>query len=407
MTASQRAGQYIVDTSCTRSKRVEAWPTGVGGYAVRGEGPYLVLDDGRRLLDWLGSLGATPLGYSHPRIVEAVERQLRDGTVYSCPSILEGRVAEQLAAVIPGAEQFKFFKTGSESTSAAVAIARAATGRDLLLADPRSYHGWHDGFRAMAPTHPGTPASLEQLLVRWPASDHLGEVPVETWAQIAAVIIEPPRYRRVGRDWFLQSHELARYHGALVIHDNMIWGGRHALAGADEYFQVVPDLSCFGKAFGAGLPLACVCGRADLMRHGWVATGTFSGEALGLAACEAMLAVYRDEDVIARLWSNGQAVIDAIEAAARRDEVEVEVVGYPPHFTLRFAEDHRQKMSVLCQRMAVRGILWHPAVTNASAAMHTEEVRATVRAVTESLAEVAGGYPLRGQPYQDSVRSVP
>lgn len=405
------AERYVVDTSCTRSKRVAAWPSGVGGYAVRGEGPYLIMEDGRRMLDWLGSLGATPLGYGHPRIVEAVTQQVRDGAVFSCPHVLEGAVAEQLAAVIPCAEQFKFFRTGSESTSAAVAIARAATGRDLILADPRSYHGWHDGFRAMAPTHPGVPELMEDLLRGWPENDDLsigwaGLTPSGAWEDVAAVIIEPPRFRRVDREWFLRIHETARVHGALVIHDNMIWGGRHALAGADEYYSVTPDLGCFGKAFGAGFSLAFVCGRSDLMRHSWVASGTFSGSAIELAACEAMLQVYRDEDVIAKLWANGQAVINAIDTAARRYRVDVEVVGYAPHFTLRFAENHKHKMSVFCQRMAARNILWHPAVTNTSAAMGPAEILSTQRAITESFAEMAAGYALVGETYSDSVRTA-
>lgn len=404
MTAAERAAQYIVDTSCTRSKRVEAWPSGVGGYAVRGEGPYLITEDGRRLLDWLGSVGATPLGYGHPRIVEAVTKQVRDGAVFSFPHVLEGHVAEQLAAVIPCAEQFKFFKTGSESTSAAVAIARAATGRDRIIADPRSYHGWHDGFRIMAEQHPGVPHALDRLMPRWPESDDFADVHPDMWAHIAAVIIEPPRFRRVDRDWFLRIHETARAHGALVIHDNMIWGGRHRLAGADEYFQAQPDISCFGKAFGAGLSLAFVCGRRELMQHGWVASGTFSGDATALAACEAMLSVYCDEDVIAKLWGNGQAVISAIETAARRYNLDVEVVGYPPHFTLRFAENQRHHMSVFCQRMAARGILWHPAVTNASAAMSVQDILQTQQAVAESLDEVADDYGIDGDAYAEGVR---
>jgi glutamate-1-semialdehyde aminotransferase len=409
MTAAERATRYIADTSCTRSKRVAAYPSGVGGYAVRGEGPYLILEDGRRMLDWLGSLGATPLGYSHPRIVEAVTRQVQDGAVFSCPSVLEGRVAERLAEVIPCAEQFKFFKTGSESTSAAVAIARAATGRDLIIADPRSYHGWHDGFRAMANSHPGTPDVMGELIRYWPESDDLttgwhGLDLAGAWEDVAAVIIEPPRYRKVDRDWFQKIHETAHAHGALVIHDNMIWGGRHALAGADEYFGVVSDLSCFGKAFGAGLPLAFVCGRQELMQHAWVASGTFSGDTLALAACEAMLGVYRDEDVIARLWSNGQAIVAAIELAADRYGVDVQLPGYAPHFTLRFAEDHQRKMSVFCQRMAEWGILWHPAVTNSSAVMTVYDLAMTHNAVIESIEDVANNYPLVGDVYAEGAR---
>jgi glutamate-1-semialdehyde aminotransferase len=120
-----------------------------------------------------------------------------------------------------------------------------------------------------------------------------------------------------------------------------------------------------------------------------------------------MLGVYRDEDVINKLWANGQAVIDAVETAAMLSGMDVSVVGYAPHFTLRFAEDHRRKMSVFCQRMAARGILWHPAVTNASAAMDVQDVVFTQQAVMESLADIAAGCELVGDVYAEGARVTP
>ena len=402
-----RARRWIVEGSCTRSKRPEAFPSGVGGYALYGEGPYVVTRDGRILLDWLGSLGATPLGYTHPRIMAAVNRQVSRGAVFSLPAALEAEVAEQLAEVIPGAEQFKFFKTGSEAVTAAVNIARSATGRDLLVVDRRSYHGWHDWYRVTADYHPGVPDLLKTLVVDWPESDDLGDLPEDTLDRVAAVVVEPPRFRKVRTEWFQRIHDVAHAHGALVIHDNMVWGGRHAMAGADEYFGLTPDISCFGKAFGAGHALAFTCGPEAIMQHGWIASGTFSGDAIGLAACEEMLHVYRDEAVIKTLWAAGRRAMSAVELAARRHGVEVEAVGYPPHFTLRFAEEHRLKMSVFCQRMASRGILWHPGVTNASAAMGSEELTHTEQAIDASVAEIANGYPLVGEMYQAGARVVP
>ena len=402
MTDLERALRYIINGSATLSKRPSAFPSGVGGFAVRGEGAYLITSDGRKLLDWMGSLGATPLGYSHPKILEAVTAQLRAGVIFSFPHVLEARVAEQLCAVIPCAEMIKTVKTGSEACSAAVSIARAAPGRDVILCDDIGYHGWHDAFRVLATTHPGVPDGMSAFVRPFVYGDDPAGF---GWSGVAAVILEPARMRKPPDGWLARLVDEAHAHGALVIFDEMIMGGHHALAGGQEFFGVVPDIGAFGKAFGAGLPLGFVAASRDLMKHSWVVSGTFSSDALALAACEAMLAVYRDEDVIARLWRNG----GALESTLRCYGDVFDVLGYAPHLSIKFKDNHRLAVSVFVQGCAKHGILFHPGVINASAAMSDTQVLETCGAVDAVLDQMKGAdlaAILDGEMYQDSVRRI-
>lgn len=400
MTHMELAALRIPQSSCTLSKRPAAFPSGSPHFARRGFGPYLVDERGYHYLDWMGSLGATPLGYSHPRVMAAVKAQLDRGTVFSLPSVLEAQVADKLCAVIPCAEQIHFFKTGSESCSAAVSIARAATGRDRILVDARDYHGWHDTFRVTAPDHPGVPSALGRLISSWP---NLVDVPPSTWKTgIAAVILEPARLHEHTTQELQAIVDTAHAHGALVIFDEMILGGRIALAGGQEYFGVVPDLATFGKAFGAGLPLAFVAGSAELMAHSWACSGTFSGDALALAACEAMLEVYRSEEVIATLQRSGAQLRKTID----EHPYPVRTVGFDAHFALRFAGDQRIEASRFVQQCAKQYVLFHPALVNASAAMSKADVTRTCEVVAAALDAMAAGVPLEGEPAADGIRAL-
>jgi glutamate-1-semialdehyde 2,1-aminomutase len=403
MTHLERALAVTPGGSQTLSKRPAAFPSHMPQFAVRGEGPYLIANDGRRYLDWIGSLGATPLGYSHPKIIDAVTRQLRNGAIYSLPSIREAEVAEQLVDVIPCAEQIRFLKTGSEACSAAVSIARAATGRDLILCDDIGYHGWHDTFRILGERHPGVPDELGNLVSTFPYNDLGGLLSDFEFHghRVGAIFLEPARLE-TPRPGYLQAVvNLAHEHGALVIFDEMILGGRLALAGGSEYFGVTPDLAVYGKAFGAGLPLAFVAGSRELMKHAWPISGTFSGDVLALAACEAMLEIYRTEGVIDDLWANGLRLMQSIDSDVARTR------GYPPHFALTFhCNQPRERASVFVQGCADYGVLFHPAIVNASAAMTTDDVDYTVHVVTKVLGEIVDGRQLRGDPFADSARAA-
>lgn len=409
----------IPERSFTLSKRPAAFPSGVWSEAVRGQGPYLYTRSGQKYLDWMCALGALTVGHAHIAVVSAVCRQMRQGAIFSLPSDLEERLAKRLCQVIPCAEQVRVVKTGSEACSAAVRIARLKTGRDVFVTDSTSYHGWHDGMIAAKARHPGVPAavaeavrvfqhddleSLKHVLYRAP-----GNMP-------AAVMLEPIQGTEPagGHTAYLtRVKEIAHEAGALVIFDEMLSGGRLRLGGAQAMTGVVPDLATFGKALGGGLPLAFVCGRRDLMAHAWPVSGTFSGDTLALAACDAMLNLYRDENVIVRLWEAGRSLMSALEETAAALSLPFRLQGQPPRFWWDYGPgiDRRLAQSVFVQQCARQGVLVHPAVVFASAAMDGAALSESVGAMCNALKVVAFAVKngtladaVVGHPYEDSVR---
>lgn len=409
-----KATTFIPDASMTLSKRPAAFPSGMPQFAVHGRGPHVAADDGREYLDWMCGLGALTVGHTHPRVVRAVQHQMALGAIFSLPSVLESQVAERLCGIIPCAEQIRVVKTGSEACAAAARIARMATGRDVLVVDDVGYHGWHDGFGVVKDKHPGVPDS--NLDTTWAFErrnlNSLRELFDDSRGEIAAVMIEPVMGETPDPAYLQAVVDIAHDDGALVIFDEMLCGGRLALGGAQAYCNVTPDLGVFGKAFGGGLPFAFVAGPRHVMKHAWPISGTFSGDALALAAADAMLDIYRDEGVIEALWSHGRMAMSAIQGVIDDRKLPIRIEGQAPRFWLTWdGVDKRLPMSVFVQRCAEAGVLVHPNVFFANAAMTLQEVEASCFAFIAALHEVADGlrdndlaHRLVGDMYADSVR---
>lgn len=415
MTTSMAAAvEVIPGGSFTLSKRPRAFPSGVWFQAVRGHGPYVTSAYGKPFLDWICGLGALTVGHNHPAVVAAITRQLRDGVLFSMPHRLEATVAERLCKVIPCAEQVKVVKTGSEACSAAVRIARMATGRELVLTTATSYHGWHDGLIAAKPTHPGVPVCVTDTIDTF---DYNGDCEAQLgyhgFMNVAAVILEPVQGEPPNMGWLEHLREVTAREGIVLIFDEMLCGGRLRLAGAQEYYGVTPDLATFGKALGGGLPFAFVCGRRHLMRHAWPASGTFSGDALALAAADTMLDVYKHENVIEDLWRNGAIAKTALMQVADKYDLAIVMHGHDPRFWFEFppSVDQRLAKSVFVQQAALRGQLVHPNVIFASAAMTTQQATEGAAMLAEALEVTCASIKdetletmIDGEEYEDSVR---
>ena len=405
VTLRERAEAMTPRGSHTLSKKPASYPIDSERFAARGDGAYLTTTDGTRYLDFVGSLGATTLGYGHPVITQAVIEQVKRGALFSMPHRLEVEVAEELCAVIPCAKRIRFLKTGSEACAAAASIARSYTGRDVILVEDTGYHGWHDGFRILAASHPGVPDGMQQF-IRTFSYDDLDSLDAMLDGDVAAVFLEPARLVKP-QEGFLQGvQHRAHRAGALLIFDEMILGARQALAGGQEYFKVTPDLATFGKAFGAGYPFAFVAGAADIMEHAWPISGTYSGDALGLAACRAMLRVYDDEGIINTLRRNGRMFWDVV---LRTNAVTLH--GYYPHFQMRVPDrDQRICMSYFVQVCALHGVLFHPQVVNMSGVMSIEDVKHAAVIAAEVLTQLTTmtdgevTAALRCGVYEDAVR---
>jgi glutamate-1-semialdehyde 2,1-aminomutase len=391
-----------------------------GAYPVfleRGRGCRVWDVDGNEYVDYVLGLASITLGYAHPAVTQAVARQLERGSIFSLPHPLEVEVSERLREVIPCAEMVRFVKTGSEADAAAVRIARAATGRDVLLYC--GYHGWHEWFAITTPRSKGIPKDFSRLVAPFAYNDlgSLERALEEHHGQVAAVIMEPVLLDAPAAGFLAGVKAAAHRHGALLIFDEIVSGFRWAVGGAQEHFGVVPDLATFGKGMANGLPLAAVVGRAELMREfdDVFVSSTFGGDTLALAACRATLDEYARAPVIEHLWRMGRRFQEGFGALAGRLGVPARVVGYPVHPKIvvdhRSPETARLLMSLFLQESAARGVIVHFAGFNVSFSHAPADVDLTLEAcagaleaVGEAVADGRVADRLRGKPYGEVFR---
>ena len=321
---------------------------GVGGtprFIARGEGAWLVDVDGNRYVDLVLSWGPLILGHAHPEVLEAVVRAAEAGTTFGAPTELELRLAERVVATFPSVDMVRFVSSGTEATMSAVRLARAATGRSLVVKFEGCYHGHADHLLAAAgsgvatlglPDSPGvTSAAVGDTLVL--AFNDLAAVEAlfeSRGEQIAAVLVEPvPGNMGVVppvQGFLAALRAVTRRYGALLVFDEVMTGWRAHSRGAQVLYGIEPDLTCLGKVVGGGLPAAAYGGRRDLMERIAPAgpvyqAGTLSGNPLAMAAGLATL------DVLARpgAWERAEAfargVAEAIERRAGEAGVPVTV----------------------------------------------------------------------------------
>ncbi len=413
-----RARRLVPGASQTLSKGPTMFVE--GAYPVfleRGRGSHVWDVDGNEYVDYILGLAAIALGYDYPAVSAAVARQLEQGSIFSLPHPLEVEVAERLVEVIPCAEMARFLKTGSEANAAAVRVARAATGREVLLCS--GYHGWHDWYAITTPRSKGIPKGTSELVVPFSYNDlpSLEAALDEHRGKVAAVILEPVLLDEPAPSFLAAVKAAAQRHGALLIFDEIVSGFRWAVGGAQEYFGVVPDLATFGKGMANGLPLAAVVGRAEIMREfeDVFVSSTFGGDALALAACRATLDEYARRPVIEHLWRIGRRFQDGFRAMARRTGVTADCVGYPVHpkIVIRHEREDAQRllMSLFLQETAKEGVLFHFAGFNVSLSHTESDVDQTLEACERALRVVADALSdgriaerLEGKPYQEAFR---
>ena len=235
---------------------------------------------------------------------------------------------------IPCAEMVRFGKNGTDATSAAVRLARAATKRDRLIL--LGYHGWQDWYIGATTRNLGVPASVSALshLAPYGDLDAIEMLLKKHPSEFAAVMLEPMNVTEPPPGYLQGLKDLAHRHGTLLIFDEVITGFRWSIGGAQTRYGVTPDLACFGKAMGNGMPISAVVGRADIMRlmEDIFYSGTFGGEALSLAAAISTIDKIERENVTERLWSTGRKLMEetlARIASAGLSEV-IGLVGAPP-----------------------------------------------------------------------------
>lgn len=288
-----------------------------------GSGGRVFDTDGNEFVDLIAGLLPVVLGYRDPDVDAAIISQLERGISMTMSSDLEAQLAETLVRLVPCAEMVRYGKNGSDATSAAVRIARAATSRERVAVC--GYHGWHDWYISSTTRDKGIPQSVKDLTHSFPYNDLVAiEELISAYPkQFAAIVLEPMSAVEPVPGFLEGLRTLCSREGIVLVFDEIITGFRYSLGGAQELFGVTPDLACLGKAMANGMPLSAVVGRADLMMETEEVffSGTFGGEMLSLAASIATIDKLERENGIGKLWQTGRVLSDEINGLIDKHEL--------------------------------------------------------------------------------------
>lgn len=395
---------------------------------ARGEGSKVWDAEGRAYVDLIMGSGPMILGHAHPEVVGAVREQIGRGSTFYGLNDAAIDLAEKIVQASPCAEALKFCGSGAEATFYALRLARAATGRSKILKFEGGYHGHHDyAMLSVTPARPapfptpvadsaGIPESVEREVLIAPFNDLTATTQIieQHRGDLAAVIVEPLSRMLEPRPGFLEGlREATRRHGVVLIFDEVVTGFRIAWGGAQEIYGVVPDVACYGKIIGGGLPLAAVAGRRDVMELSnprkkgspdyVYASGTLNGNPVSAAAGLATLRVMRQPGTYDRLNAVGDALRAGLRDIAQRLDIPAQVLGRGPlaniYFTPDPVVDYRssQKNDSRTTQQLGRALLERGVLTNLTAKMYLSlahsdaDIAAAVAAFEEGLRVIRGG----------------
>jgi glutamate-1-semialdehyde 2,1-aminomutase len=319
----------------------------VGGqpfFVNKAKGAYVWDVDGNAYIDYVGTWGPAILGHAHPRIIRAVQEAAEQGTSFGIPNPLEVRMAKLITALVPSVQKVRMCNSGTEATMSAIRLARGFTRRDKIIKFEGCYHGHADsllvkaGSGALTFGHPdsaGVPAAFTQHTIVLPYNEvePIKSVFTANPRQIAGIILEPVPGNAglyLPKPGYLEFlREITQAQGALLIFDEVMTGFRVAKGGAQERFGVRPDLTCFGKVIGGGLPVGAFGGRAEIMDClaplGPVyQAGTLSGNPLAMAAGLAALEELADGKAYKTLEDLGATLETGLNQAAQAARVPVQ-----------------------------------------------------------------------------------
>ncbi|MEW2499458.1 glutamate-1-semialdehyde 2,1-aminomutase [Amycolatopsis sp. NPDC047767] len=336
--ANERLHRVIPGGAHTYAKGEDQYPEHLAPVISHGRGAHVWDVDGNEYVEYGSGLRSVSLGHAHPRVTEAVRREIERGSNFARPSIVEAEAAERFLENVPTADMVKFTKNGSDATTAAVRLARAVTGRPLvaLCADHAffSTDDWFIGTTAMAA---GIPGEITDLTVRFPYGDLAATESLlqQHDGQIACLILEAATQQDPPDGYLAGLRDLAHRHGALLVFDEMITGFRFSEHGAQGLFGVTPDLSTFGKALGNGFAVSALAGKREFMELGglrdsrdrvFLLSTTHGAETHSLAAAIAVMDTYEAEDVTARLHALGARLAAGVREVAASHDVADHVV---------------------------------------------------------------------------------
>ncbi|MDQ1288439.1 MAG: glutamate-semialdehyde -aminomutase [Actinomycetota bacterium] len=397
---TRRLCDVIPGGAHTYAKGADQYPEGMAPVIRRGLGARVWDVDGFGYLEYGSGLRSVALGHAHPRVTAAVTEAVRHGSNFTRPAEIELTAAEALLALLPRADMVKFAKNGSDATTAAVKLARAVTGRDLVATcRDHPFFSVDDWFIGTTPMSAGVPSAVRAMTAgfRYGDLDDVRRLFTEHPEQIACLITEPATTVAPPPGYYAGLRRLCDEHGVLLVLDEMITGFRWATGGAQDLFDIDPDLSTFGKAMGNGFAVAALAGRREHLELGGMDHGrervfllstTHGAETHALAAHLAVIEAHREENVVATLARRGELLAERVRAAAVAADVadHVLVLGAPcnlVHATLD-AEGRRSQefRTLFLAELLRRGVIAPSFVV--SAALTPDDVEETASAVYEA-----------------------
>jgi len=397
-------------------------------FMQKAKGSHIWDVDGNEFIDLLMSYGVLINGHAHPRIMEALRKQLEDGTIFGTPTELELKTAKKFREMVPS-DMVLFCNSGTEATMHAIRMARAVTGKDRIVKFEGAYHGQHDyvmfgvepsetGLEIKpysVPYDPGIPDEISRtvVLAPWNNAQVLERIMKRYRNDIAAIITEPIMANcgviLPHPDYLHQLRELADRYEALLIFDEVVTGFRVSMGGAQEYYGVQADLCTYGKALGGGVPIAAIGGKKEVLEMvspgKMVFGGTYNANPLSLAGTYANLEILSENGgaIYGSMNRFGTKLMKGLEEEAQKAKVDVLVQGvgsvYQVFFTyLHEIQNYREalntndeKFQTFQQGMLNRGVYMHPDPFERQliSTVHTDEdVEKILQAASESFVEV-------------------
>ncbi len=397
----------------------------VGGtprFITRAEGPYFWDADGKRYIDYIGSWGPAIVGHAHPEVVKAVQEAAARGLSFGAPTEGEILMAEEICRLVPSIEQVRLVSSGTEATMSALRLARGATGRDKIVKFEGCYHGHADSLLVKAgsglltfgnPTSAGVPEDFVKhtLVLDYNNVAQLEDAFASMGDTIACVIVEPVAGNmnliKATPEFLRAMRALCTKHGAILIFDEVMCGFRVGLGGAQELYDIVPDLTALGKVIGGGMPVAAFGGRADLMQNmapiGAVyQAGTLSGNPVAVAAGMTTLKLIQEPGFYTRLAEQTAKLASGLAGAARDEGVTFCADSVGGMFGIYFSEQvptsyaemmagDKTRFNAFFHAMLDEGVYFAPAAFEAGfvSAQHDDAVIAeTVAAARRAFARI-------------------
>jgi len=361
-------------------------------YAEKADGCHIFDVDNNKYVDYLMSLGPVVLGYNYESVNNAIKEQLKKGIIFSLPHSLEIDVADALKRTIPCAEMTRYTKTGSDAVTGAVRAARAITKKDIIL-----YCGgggvWDDWFTVLTNRNKGIPTFNKDLIHVFNYNDINGLENLfnKFKNKVAAVVMEPTVFDEPKDDFLNKVKKIAHENESLLIYDEILTGFRISKGGAQEYYNVIPDMATFAKGIANGMPLAAIVGKSEYMEvfeEVFVST-TYGGEALSLAASLATINEFEQNDVCGYLWKLSSKFKSQFNEIVQKNGLNSECVGSYPRLKILIknetGEDSLEYKSLFLQELVENGIFMHPNVVLFSFSHRMDDIDNTLSVIEKSL----------------------